>query len=60
MKELPQRMERVEATRSSCHFDSDGIDHYFNYNRAGDNETTLTKDEILEKYCRHWRKEPSS
>lgn len=60
MKDLPSRMERVEATGSSCHFDTNGIDHYFNYNTAGENGTTLTKEEILEEYCRHWREMSSA
>ena len=51
MLDLPQRIERVEKYGSSCHFDTDGIAHYFNYNRAGDKETKLSKKEILTKYC---------
>jgi len=51
--EFDDRMKRVEEQGSSCYFDTDGINHYFEYNRAGKNETVLNKEGILDKYCRN-------
>lgn len=48
--DLEDRMSRVEKTGISAH---DGVREYdslWEYNRAGENETHLTKDEIWQKY----------
>ena len=50
MKDFEYRMGRVEETGISAH---DGVREYdslWRYNRAGENETQLTKDEIWQKY----------
>ena len=45
-------MERVKEFGSSVYDDRDGIDHYFEYNRARPDESTLSKEGILDQYCR--------
>jgi hypothetical protein len=50
-EDLERRMKRVEATGTSA-FGYENTDSFFKYNRAGDNEKTLNKEQILEKYCR--------
>ena len=52
VEELTQRLKRVEKQGSSCLQDTDGIEHYFNFNRAGEDEVTLDKEAILDRYCR--------
>lgn len=52
MIELEERLQRVEAKGISAHPPFDGIESYFKYNRAGENETLLDKEGILERYCR--------
>lgn len=50
MRELPARMERVDekGTSSFMYDDAKGT---IEYNRAGPNETTATRAEIIERYC---------
>lgn len=49
--ELAERLERVEAKGTSSHIHS-SLGDCIAGNRAGDNEETLTLDEIYEKYCK--------
>lgn len=44
------RFNRVELKGTSSHLD-DSADETIAFNRAGDNETHLTKQEIIDKYC---------
>jgi len=48
--DLNQRLERVEKTGTSA-FDF-SLDSILSCNRAGPKETELTKEELIEKYCR--------
>ena len=50
MYTLPGRLERVEEKGTSCYDDSD-VDATIIGNRAGPDETELTKDEIYRAYC---------
>ena len=52
MAELEERLKRVKVNGSSGHPPYDKIDGFFEYNRAGLNETQLNKEDILNKYCR--------
>ncbi len=49
MQRLSQRLERVERTGCSAH--GKDIDTILLGNRAGENETELTKSEIFRRYC---------
>ena len=49
IEKLAQRLKRVEKQGSSCLHDTDGIEHYFEFNRAGENEATLDKEAILDR-----------
>ena len=49
MQQLPQRLERVERTGSSEHGKT--LDDVLIANRAGKNETEISKAEIFRKYC---------
>ena len=49
LRELPERLKRVEKQGTSCNYKLTA-DDLIDGNRAGDNETKLTKKEILEKY----------
>lgn len=51
MDSLNDRLERVEKQGTSCSLGST-LDEMISYNRAGENETTITKEQILDKYCR--------
>jgi hypothetical protein len=48
---LNDRLERVEKTGTSAAL-YNSTDSFFEYNRAGENETCLDKEGILDKYCR--------
>ena len=50
--ELASRLLRTEKQGSSCRDDLEGTQHYFEYNRAGENESSLDKEGILDRYCR--------
>lgn len=50
MKELGGRLARVEAKGTSSQID-DSIDELILGNRAGENETELSKDELIKQYC---------
>jgi len=52
MKELPERLKRVEENNIGAYPPFDNYSSYFEHNRAGENETTLNKEGILKKYCR--------
>ena len=51
LTEFPERMLRVEqkGTSSNMHPSAEKV---IGYNRAGPDETCLTREQILEKYCR--------
>lgn len=49
---LNERMQRVEAYGSSSFDDTNGIEHYFEFNYAGEDGTSLDKEGILNRYCR--------
>lgn len=51
MNELKERLERVEKQGTSCAFGSTS-DEMISCNRAGNNESKLSKEEILDEYCR--------
>jgi hypothetical protein len=52
MAELPERLERVNRFGCSAK-DGYSIDNLMSFNRAGPNETSLDRESIYEKYCRH-------
>ena len=49
--EFQDRMNRVEEKGTSA-FDYASVDEVIEGNRAGDDETCLTKEQIIEIYCR--------
>jgi len=49
MRELPERLERTEKKGTSA-FQDDSVEDTIFHNRAGDDEETLSADEIYEKY----------
>ena len=53
MKELDNRMKRVEAKGTSSLIDDSG-DDLIMHNRAGEDEVSLTKEELLEVFCRKY------
>lgn len=53
MRDLPERIERVKQTGCSAFPPYDNIESFLNYNRAGNDETTINKEGILERYCRN-------
>lgn len=52
MEGLPQRLARVEAVGTS-EYSAKSVDETLVCNRAGKNETRLTKAQIVEMYCVH-------
>lgn len=48
MRELPERIARADRKGVSCCLA--GLDDYIEANRAGEGETCLTLDEIVEQY----------
>jgi DNA polymerase II large subunit len=50
LRELPERLVRVEATGTS--FYDSSVDDTIRFNRAGPEETQATRDEIVAHYCR--------
>lgn len=58
MRDLPDRMARVEAKGTSPREDDD-VDDTIWLNRAGPGQTPLSKPEIVEWYCRR-KKEPTA
>lgn len=52
MQVLTERLKRVEETGISAHPPFNNLKEYFGYNRAGENETVLDKEGIIEKFCR--------
>jgi hypothetical protein len=48
---LEERLKRVEEKGTSSIYEG-SVDEVISGNRAGDNEKKLTKEEIIEKYCR--------
>jgi hypothetical protein len=53
MRELDDRLKRVEEKGISAHPPFDNIESLLEYNRAGEDESTLDKEGLLEKYCRN-------
>jgi hypothetical protein len=49
MRELDERLKRVEEKGVSGHPPYDNLESFFNYNRAGENETLATKEEVIER-----------
>ena len=49
---LPDRMARVDAKGTSSRI-HDNADDVIGFNRAGANETCLSRDQIIEFYCRN-------
>ena len=49
LRKLPQRLKRVEK-RGASWVDGHDLDYTIAFNRAGENESELTKQEIYEKY----------
>jgi hypothetical protein len=49
LADLPNRLKRVEGTGTSSFVST--LQNTLDGNRAGENETTLTIDEIYQKYC---------
>jgi hypothetical protein len=49
--ELEQRLARVEATGTSCLGPDRTVDAVIEGNRAGPGESSLTKQELIQKYC---------
>lgn len=50
--DLPDRLERVDAKGVSA-FNYASVDELIAHNRAGPEESCLTKDEIIEQYVRN-------
>ena len=50
LEDLPFRLHRVEERGTSNPYES--LDSLISFNRAGENESYLTKEEIIQKYCR--------
>ncbi len=50
MDELEKQLERVEeiGTSSRIH---DSVDDLIAFNRAGDNESQISKEELIQKFC---------
>lgn len=49
-EELPERLKRVEKTGTSSLVST--LKGIIEGNRAGNNETCLTKEQLIDKYCR--------
>jgi hypothetical protein len=52
MRDLGYRMERVEEKGTSALPPFDNMDEVLKHNRAGEGETCLDKEGLLERYCR--------
>jgi len=50
LQELPERLARVEKFGTSFHWNTT-LDELFESNRAGEDETYLTKEEIYAEYA---------
>lgn len=50
MIDFPEQMKQVEKTGISARGYAN-VDELISCNRAGDRETELTKEEIIQKYC---------
>lgn len=54
LKDLEEsRLPRVQQYGISAYPPFDDLESYFSYNRAGKNEKTISKEQILERYCRN-------
>jgi hypothetical protein len=49
-EELADRLKRVEKTGTSCLISN--LEDVLSCNRAGPKETELTKEQLIDKYCR--------
>jgi hypothetical protein len=54
LAEFTERMTRVVQKGTSSNLHS-SVEEVIKYNRAGPDETCLTREQILEKYCRSQR-----
>lgn len=52
MKNLEERLARVEEKSISAHHPYDRLNSYFEFNRAGKKGGTLSKEGLLKNYCR--------
>ena len=52
MRGLDDRLKRVELKGVSSMMDDDSLQDLVAYNRAGEDETCLTLEQIVEWYCR--------
>jgi hypothetical protein len=50
LEQLAARMERVEQKGTSSMLDA-SADEVISFNRAGDGETCITKEQIIQKFC---------
>ena len=57
MERLEERMKRVEETGTSDRLSRKPVKEWVKFNRAGDKETQITYDKIVDKYV---RKRPQS
>jgi hypothetical protein len=53
MREFDERIARVQKAGHSAIWDENYLETILRNNRAGDREKTLTKEQIIELYCRH-------
>lgn len=51
IKTLPEELKRVEEYGISAHPPFNELESYFRHNRAGEKESRLNKQQIIEKYC---------
>lgn len=51
LDELERRLVRVESTGTSCRLPGSTVDSLIEGNHAGNDEASLTKQEIIQKFC---------
>ena len=49
LRKLPERLKRVEEKGTSA-FNYSSVEELISYNRAGENETHLSMDELIKEY----------
>lgn len=57
MQNLPERMARVNESGTSDAISRDPVKEWLEYNRAGEDESQLTFEEIIDEYVRQPRAE---
>jgi len=55
---LSARLERVAKHGSSCAWEAQSAEDMISGNRAGPDETELTREQIIEEYCRRPETKP--